>query len=105
MSAMSPKLTRCLFIIVAIFQPLAIAQDTEQVDASDPTKIYSYAGGGPKYTEYTNGESMLELRLSGNLGLSDSDMITFVNQPGNVIFCGVMWYTCHRDIVALGHIA
>ncbi len=49
----------------------------ETIDASDPTKIYTYAGGGIKYTDYTNDESMTELRVTGNLGLSKSDMVLF----------------------------
>lgn len=49
----------------------------EEIDPSDPTKIYSYAGAGIKYTDYTNGESMTELRATGNLGLSKSDMVMF----------------------------
>ena len=53
------------------------AMTDEQVDASDPTKIYTYAGGGLKYTDYTNDESMIELRASGNLALSESDMLMF----------------------------
>ena len=49
----------------------------EAVDATDPTKIYSFIGGGLKYNEYTNGEYMWELRATGNIGLSESDMILF----------------------------
>jgi len=49
----------------------------EKIDASDPTKIYTYAGGGIKYTDYTNNESMWEIRATGNLGLSDQDMVMF----------------------------
>ena len=49
----------------------------EEIDASDPTKIYSYAGPGYKFTEFTNGDELNELRVIGNLGLSDSDMVLF----------------------------
>ena len=49
----------------------------EKIDASDPTKVYTYAGGGFKYTDYTNGESMWEIRATGNLGLSASDTVMF----------------------------
>jgi len=52
-------------------------QAEEAIDASDPTKIYSYAGPGYKYTEYSNGDHLQELRAVGNLGLSDSDMVMF----------------------------
>lgn len=53
-----------------------MSQD-QVIDASDPTKIYTFFGGGLKYVEYTNGESMIELRATGNLGLSDTDTILF----------------------------
>ena len=52
------------------------AQD-EPVDATDPTKIYTFAGGGLKYSDYTNGESMLEVRATGNIALTDSDQLLF----------------------------
>ena len=48
----------------------------EEIDASDPTWIYSFSGGGLKYTDYTNGEEMWEGRVTGN-GLSTQDMILF----------------------------
>lgn len=35
-----------------------------------------------KYTEYTNGEHMSKLRLIGNLGLSESDMVLFEHGYG-----------------------
>lgn len=49
----------------------------EAIDASDPTKIYSYAGLGYKYTAYTNHDHLQEIRTNGQLGLSESDMLTF----------------------------
>lgn len=49
----------------------------EAIDASDPTRIYSYAGAGMKYTDYTNDESMTEMRVTGNLGITEQDMIMF----------------------------
>lgn len=65
-----------LFLIgsIAIFCLPALAEDTPQIDASDPTKIYSFLGGGPKYVDYTNGEHMWEFRLIGNLALGSNDM-------------------------------
>ena len=54
----------------------AMAQE-QVIDASDPTKIYTFMGGGFKYLDYTNGESMVEVRATGNLALSESDMILF----------------------------
>jgi hypothetical protein len=47
----------------------------EAIDASDPTKIYTFAGGGPKYSDFTNGEYLWELRFIGNLGLGEHDMV------------------------------
>ena len=55
----------------------SVCAETEEIDASDPTKIYTYVGVGPKYVSYTNGESMTELRVAGNIGLSENDMIFF----------------------------
>ena len=49
----------------------------EGIDASDPSRIYTYAGGGLKYTDFTNGSSMLELRATGNIGLGQNDMLMF----------------------------
>ena len=51
--------------------------NTEAVDASDPTKVYTFAGAGLKYTDYTNGDGMTEVRATGNIGLSSSDMVLF----------------------------
>jgi hypothetical protein len=49
--------------------------EEQQIDASDPTKIYTFAGMGVKYTDYTNDESMTEARMVFNLGLSPNDMV------------------------------
>lgn len=62
--------------LILFFQPISAAE-TEEIDASDPTKIYSYAGGGYKITEYTNGDSLSELRAIGNIGFTDNDMLLF----------------------------
>jgi hypothetical protein len=74
-------LVRWFFRVFAAFSALALlslsAQADQAVDATDPTKIYSYVGAGMKYSEYTNGEYMWELRATGNIGLSESDMILF----------------------------
>ena len=53
------------------------ARADEPIDASDPTKIYTFAGPGYKYTRFSNGDSLNELRVQGNLGLSKNDMIMF----------------------------
>ena len=55
---------------------IAMAQE-EKIDATDPTKIYTFAGGGLKYNDYTNGESMWEIRAIGNIGLGERDMLLF----------------------------
>jgi len=65
----------CVWFAAATLFKTACA--AEEIDASDPTKIYTYAGGGVKYTDYTNGESMWEFRATGNVGLSSSDMVMF----------------------------
>jgi hypothetical protein len=66
-------LTGMLFLI----STEAVFAESEAIDASDPTKIYTYMGGGLKYNEYTNGEYMLEARITGNLGLSTQDALLF----------------------------
>ena len=53
------------------------AEAAEEVDASDPTKIYSYVGPGFKFTEYSNGDSLSEVRAVGNIGFTDQDMLLF----------------------------
>ena len=66
--------------IAILLAPLLVTNSfaaEEQIDASDPTKIYSYAGAGLKFSEYTNGESMTELRAIGNLGFGEKDMVMF----------------------------
>jgi len=65
-----------LLLLCCMFSAGAVSAE-EMVDASDPTKVYTYAGGGIKYTDYTNGESMTEVRATGNFGLSESDMVMF----------------------------
>jgi len=69
-----PAIIIALVTAVSISVPLYAE---EQIDASDPTKIYTYVGAGVKYTDYTNDESMLEVRATGNIGLSPSDMVMF----------------------------
>ena len=66
-------------LIACTLTRLVFAQEQEaaQVDASDPTKIYSYAGLGFKFTEFANGDSLNELRAIGNIGFSDQDMVLF----------------------------
>ena len=62
---------------VALIACSNVSAEEEAIDASDPTKIYSYAGGGLKYTDYTNNESMLEVRAMGNFGFGEKDTVMF----------------------------
>ena len=61
--------------IILIGSQLTSAEET--IDASDPTRIYSYAGAGVKFTDYSNDESMWEMRVTGNIGLTTQDMVLF----------------------------
>jgi hypothetical protein len=63
-------------LLVCGFAASALA-DAEKIDASDPTKIYTFLGGGPKYNDYTNSETMWETRALGNIGLGDHDSLLF----------------------------
>jgi hypothetical protein len=65
----------CALASLALSTMPAVAD--EPIDATDPTKIYSFIGAGLKYSEYTNGEHMWELRATGNIGLSERDMLLF----------------------------
>jgi hypothetical protein len=64
-------------LMLAVLSGALWAETTEEVDASDPTKIYSYAGPGYKFTEYSNGDSLKEIRAIGNVGITDQDMLLF----------------------------
>ena len=55
----------------------ATAEESGEIDASDPTKVYSYAGPGYKFTEFSNGDSLNELRAIGNIAFGSSDMLLF----------------------------
>ena len=55
--------------------PTAADAAESEFDATDPTKVYSFLGGGPKYTDYTNGESMWEIRAIDNLALGPADSL------------------------------
>ena len=62
--------------ILFVFSAPSAAEDGA-IDASDPTKVYTYAGGGLKYTDYTNDDQMVEVRANGNWGVTSSDMVLF----------------------------
>ena len=70
-----PKYLHRLIFTGLGFLWCVVCMAEETVDATDPTKIYSFLGGGPKYTSYTNDEYMAEFRLIGNIGVSESDML------------------------------
>jgi len=65
------------FILVGVLLLISNASLAEEIDASDPTKVYSFAGPGFKHTEFSNGDTLNEFRIMGNLGVSDNDMIMF----------------------------
>lgn len=73
------NLTKRLAEVASISVLIFACGDTaaQEIDSSDPTKIYSFIGGGPKYTDYTNGEHMWEIRAIGNLALGPKDSILF----------------------------
>lgn len=54
------------------------------IDATDPTKIYTFLGGGPKYSDFTNGEHIWEARIIGNVGLGEHDMLLFEAGYGRI---------------------
>lgn len=74
---MGPDMTRFLAILMWVVLAPTVLAEEERIDASDPTKIYTYMGGGLKYNDYTNGEYMWETRAIGNIGLGDHDMLLF----------------------------
>ena len=67
---------RVLVVWSAVLSLASVAAE-ESIDASDPTKIYNFFGGGPKYSDFTNGEQLWELRFIGNMGLGEHDMVLF----------------------------
>lgn len=60
--------------------------DEGRIDASDPTRIYTFIGGGLKYNNYTNGEYMLEARAIGKVSLGEQDMLLF--EAGSGLYHG-----------------
>ena len=71
---------RKFLVLLAVAAASTTYAADEAIDASDPTKIYSYAGGGIKFTDYTNNETMTEIRANGNLGFGPKNMVMF--EPG-----------------------
>ena len=54
-----------------------VLADELEIDASDPTRVYTFVGMGVKFTDYTNGENMLEARMVANWGIDPNDMMLF----------------------------
>jgi len=69
--------THILVLLINYAIASASMANDDRIDATDPTKIYTFMGGGLKYNEYTNGEYMWETRLIGNIGLGKDDMLLF----------------------------
>jgi hypothetical protein len=78
------KLSTALIFLANIFVQCTFAADNHSadhsntgaaIDASDPTKIYTFAGIGVKYTDYSNNEHMSEIRFSANIGFGEKDML------------------------------
>lgn len=68
----------CQFMCLLILATGSMSAWAEEaIDASDPTRIYSFAGAGLKWSDYTNGEEMWEGRLVGNIGVTEQDMVMF----------------------------
>lgn len=63
-----------------LFSLSAIAADTaapnKKIDASDPTRIVTFTGLGPRYTEYIDKTTITEAHLSLTMGLGLKDMMT-----------------------------
>jgi hypothetical protein len=75
MNSFCKKIATCCS--VSLLAATAAAQDEEYVDATDPTKVQTFVGLGAKHTSYTNDETMLEARVTGNVGITDHDMLLF----------------------------
>lgn len=70
-----PAIMNKVLIALAITLLCLDGYAEEAIDATDPTKIYSFFGGGPKYSDFTTGEHLVEARLTVNLALNERDMI------------------------------
>lgn len=73
------KIVKGLGILAALvlLNSVAWADQPGEIDASDPTKIYSFAGLGYKFTDFSNGDSLSEIRAIGNIGVTENDMVLF----------------------------
>ncbi len=73
-----------LLVLIAVLIPVfAFADESDgqpaeakKIDASDPTRIVTFVGGGPKFTDYVDGSNVVEAHLSLTMGIGPKDMIT-----------------------------
>lgn len=67
-------------LCMSLFADTAVAagqnDEKPQIDASDPTRIVTFIGAGPKYTQYVDDSNVRELQYSLTLGLGAKDMVT-----------------------------
>ena len=62
-------------IFILLSTTFSFAED--DIDASDPTRIATYAGPGIKFTSFADDAELWELRAVGNIGLGEQDMVMF----------------------------
>lgn len=65
------------FLVASLTLALSANALADDIDASDPTKIQTYAGPGIKFTSFADDAELLEFRATGNIGLGAKDMIMF----------------------------
>jgi len=70
------KFTRLVPAAAALLA-ISVPAGAEGIDASDPTKIQTYAGPGIKYTSFADDADLTELRATGNIGVGEKDMVMF----------------------------
>ncbi len=68
-------LTFCGLLMVISPLHAEQSQGADKVDASDPTRITTFMGIGPKITEYTDGTDISEVRVNATIGLGPKDMV------------------------------
>ena len=73
------SLIRALAAALVLMTTAAFAEsqkeEPQQIDASDPTRIVTFIGAGPKTTRYTDGSRINEARVTATIGLGAKDMI------------------------------
>jgi len=56
-------MTKRFLLIILLISTASQIGFAEEIDASDPTKIYLFAGPGFKHTAYASGDSLNEFRI------------------------------------------